>query len=96
MTAASLGLVRRIVSALQAGASRRLRGRARPDGIRPHPYLDAMAREELLSELVAEHNASVAPGARQLLDGDLRALLKFLRWREWTHGAWVATDGVSA
>lgn len=84
VTTACLGLVRRIVPSLRAGATRRLRAPACPGGTRPHPYIDEMTREELLSELVAEHNATVAPGTRHLQDGDLRMLLKFLRRREWS------------
>ncbi len=88
VTAACLGLVRRIVPSLRAGATRELRQPACPGGTRPHPYVDEMTRGELLSELVAEHNATVAAGARHLSEGDLRMLLKFLRARAWTaeHG----------
>lgn len=96
VTAACLGLVRRIVPSLRAGATRKLRQPACPDGTRPHPYIDEMTREELLSELVAEHNATVAPGERRLSEGDLRTLLKFLRWREWTHGARAAAGGAKS
>ncbi len=78
MTAACLGLVRRIVPAFRAGAPR---GPARP-----HPYIEEMTRRDLLSELVTEHNATEARGGRQLPDGELRVLLRFLRWRRWSDG----------
>ena len=86
MTAACLELVRRIAPSLRAGAPARQGEPSCPGGTHPHRYIDAMTREELLSELVAEHNATVSPGARRLSDGDLRMLLKFLRWRAWTMG----------
>ncbi len=45
-----------------------------------------MTRQELLSELVENHNARVPSDARRLPDGELRILLKFLRLRAWTRG----------
>jgi hypothetical protein len=83
-----LRLVRRMVPSLRTGAPARRKEPAHPSGTHPHRYIDEMTREEVLSELVAEHNATVSPGARRLSDGDLRMLLEFLRWRWWTrrHG----------
>ena len=93
MAAACVELVRRIAPSLRAGAPARQSEPACPGGTHPHRYIDEMTREELLSELVAEHNATVSPGARRLSDGDLRMLLKFLRWRAWIREA-RATSGV--
>ncbi len=88
MAAACLALVRRVVPPLRAGARATEKEPARAGGTHPHRYIDEMTRAELLSELVAEHNATVAVGARHLSEGDLRMLLKFLRARAWTaeHG----------
>lgn len=94
MTAACLELVRRIVPSLRAGAPARQREPACSGGTDPYRDIDEMTREELLSELVAWHNARVSPGARRLSDGDLRMLLKLLRRRAWTMEARAATGGV--
>ena len=95
MTTACLMLVRRIVPSLRAGATERQREPTCPSGAHPDRYIDEMTREELLSELVAEHNATVSPRARRLSDGGLRMLLKFPRWRASTMEARAATGGVS-
>ena len=94
MTAARLELVRRIVPSLRAGATARQREPACPGGTDPYRDIDEVTREELLPELVAEHNATVSPGARRLSDEDLRMLPKFPRWRAWTMEARAATGGV--
>ena len=97
LMAACLELLRRVVRSLQLGAWTRPSGPVRPGNTRSHQFIDEMTHEQLLAELVAEHNATLSPGAWRLSDGDLRMLLKFERWRAWTtrHGRPHAARGES-